>query len=50
MHYAEATPAYLTTPGTAELLKAYNPSLKIIVVVCEPSKRALSDFRHEDYR
>lgn len=43
----EATPAYFTTPGVAKLLKLYNPNIKVIVLLCDPANRALSDFRQQ---
>ena len=43
----EATPAYFTTPGVAKLLKLYNPSIKVIIILCDPVSRALSDFRQQ---
>ena len=45
--YGEATPAYFTNTGMAAKLKKYNPSLKVIIITCDPAKRALSDYRHE---
>ena len=44
--FYETTPAYFTTPGAAHRLKLYNPNIKIILVTCDPVKRALSDYRH----
>ena len=45
--YGEATPAYFTSTGIASKLKKYNPFLKVIIITCDPAKRALSDYRHE---
>ena len=44
--FSETTPAYFTTPGAAHRLKLYNPNIKIVLVTCDPVKRALSDYRH----
>ena len=46
MIYGEATPDYFTATGVAAKLKKYNPFLKVIMITCDPTKRALSDYRH----
>lgn len=40
--YFEATPIYMFKEGMAERIHAYNPNLKIIMILREPVKRAYS--------
>lgn len=42
----EASPSYLTYPGTAERLQAAFPDLKLVVLLRNPVDRALSHYHH----
>ena len=42
----EFSPQYLPTPGLAERMHAYNPDLRLLVVLREPVDRAVSQHRH----
>ena len=46
----EATPEYMYLPWVPGLLHAYNPGLKLVVLLREPGERAVSHFRHEKHR
>lgn len=43
----EISPSYFHTPGVPERIRAYNPDVRLIVLLREPYKRALSNHRHE---
>ncbi|MBS0362462.1 MAG: sulfotransferase domain-containing protein [Proteobacteria bacterium] len=43
----EATPIYLYWPGSLERIAAYNPAMKLIVVLRDPVERAWSHWRME---
>ncbi len=43
----EATPIYLYLPGVAARVRAYNPGMKWIFLLREPSERAVSHYLHE---
>lgn len=45
----EATPLYLFHPAVPKRLKAYNPNLKLIVLLREPATRALSAWKMYHY-
>ena len=46
----EATPIYMFLPGIAPELKRYNPDLKLIVLLNDPVKRAISHYYMEKHR
>lgn len=43
----EISPSYLHGPGVAERVAAYNPAMRIILMVRDPVERAVSNHRHE---
>ncbi|MGZ5987061.1 MAG: sulfotransferase domain-containing protein, partial [Caulobacteraceae bacterium] len=43
----EATPIYLYWPGSLERIRAYNPAIKLIVLLREPIHRAWSHWKME---
>ena len=45
----ERTPNYFSFPPAAvpKIIKDKLPDVKIIIVLCDPAKRAVSDFVHE---
>ncbi|THD58904.1 sulfotransferase domain-containing protein [Phenylobacterium sp.] len=43
----EATPAYLYWPGSLERIRAYNPAMKLIVMLRDPVERAWSHWKME---
>ena len=42
----EKSPNYFVESRVPKRIKKYNPHAKIILLLCEPSERALSDFAH----
>ena len=46
---AEKTPAYFNfrTPETPQLIRDKLPNAKCILILCNPTKRVISDFAHE---
>ncbi|UCF67738.1 MAG: sulfotransferase domain-containing protein [Acidobacteriota bacterium] len=42
----EATPIYMYLPGVPERIRRYNPAMKLILLLREPSDRALSHYAH----
>jgi Sulfotransferase domain len=46
----EATPIYIYFPWIAPLLKAYNPNLKLILILRSPIERAFSQYQMERAR
>ena len=46
----EATPIYMFLPDIAEQLKRYNPGLRLIVLLRDPTQRAISHYRMERRR
>ena len=45
----DGTPDYLFTPGVAERIKRTFPEAKILVTLCDPAYRALSQYRMYRY-
>lgn len=43
----EATPSYLYLPGVAERIRRYHSGMRLIVLLREPSARAVSQYQHE---
>ncbi len=46
----EATPIYMYFPWIAERIKAYNPAMKLIIVLRHPAERAYSHYQMERAR
>jgi hypothetical protein len=46
----EATPIYTYWPGSLERIRAYNPAMKLVVVLRDPVQRAWSHWRMEHVR
>ena len=42
----EASPQYLSTPGTAERIRAHVPDVSLIAILRDPAERAYSQFLH----
>jgi hypothetical protein len=42
----EISPSYFWFPDTAKLIKAFEPSMKIVVLLRNPVERAISDFQY----
>ena len=42
----EGSPSYFVTPGAPELMFSMNSSVRLVVVVRDPTERAISDYQH----
>jgi Sulfotransferase family len=42
----EASPQYLSTPGTAERIRAHIPEVSLVAILRDPAERAYSQFLH----
>ena len=42
----EASPQYLSTPGTAERIRAHIPGVSLVAILRDPAERAYSQFLH----
>ena len=42
----EGSPSYFVTPGAPELIFSMNSSVRLVVVVRDPTERAISDYQH----
>jgi hypothetical protein len=42
----EASPQYLSTPGTAERIRAHIPDVSLVAILRDPAERAYSQFLH----
>ena len=45
-HIGEATPIYVYSPLAIERLARYNPTMKIVLILRDPVRRALSHYNH----
>lgn len=43
----EKTPRYFVLPEVPEKIQQLNPKMKLILIVCDPIRRAYSDFNYE---
>ena len=43
----EKSPEYLVRPNTAQMVKGFNPGMRVIFALRDPFVRAVSDFVHE---
>ena len=43
----EKTPTYFTTPESAGRINKFNSSIKLILIVKDPTKRIISEYAHQ---
>lgn len=43
----EISPSYLHSPGVVDRVAAYNPAMRIILIIRDPIERAISNHKHE---